>query len=136
MVEMLNGHTLNGRKIKINWALPINNYRFREQRNLALNIEEDVPKKRWKKKAERVEKKGTVMEVDEKDDEEEEDHSVAFKKIQKWKSKRNAIKKNKKPWTVDIIGDTNVKKTEGEKRGIKRKQTFSKPRTKKIKMTL
>merc|ERR1712154_611225 len=41
VVERMNGRELKGRKIAINWALPIKDYQFNEKRNKALGIKKN-----------------------------------------------------------------------------------------------
>eukprot|EP01083_Nonionella_stella_P038055 103631_1 len=110
VVEMLNGRRLKGRKIMVNWALPINDYRFRETRNIALGRNN----KRKDQKGKKQDKKSKKRE---------------FKR--KWV---NDVKKEQTHQTVSKSGNTND--TKNEKRGKKRRQKFKKPSTKKIKLTL
>lgn len=144
---MLNGNELGGRKINVNWAMPIKDYKFQQERSNALHLNEK--RIRMNKL---INGKHDKIKVD--DDSHE---SIAFKKIKKWQSKRkklaekrrkikNANKKSRMKIQEEEIGDeTNKTKetkktTETKKTNIKnnrkRKQKWAKPSTKKIKLTL
>merc|ERR1712129_290700 len=126
VVDKLNEMVLQGRKVAINWALPIKDYQFIEQRNKALGKKEEMTKRMdvgsflQDNDDEKEEKK---MEVDE-DEDVDLNNSVLLKKIKRLKAKKK--KKIKKESVDDVV----------EKVGAKRKQSFSKPHTKKIKMAL
>merc|ERR1712129_558025 len=122
----LNGMVLQGRKVTINWALPIKDYQFIEQRNKALGKKDELTKRMEVGsflKDDEDEKEEKKMEVDEEEDVDL-NNSVLLKKIKKLKAKKK--KKIKKKSVDDVV----------EKVGAKRKQSFSKPHTKKIKMAL
>lgn len=159
VVETLRGKELGGRKIRVNWALPIKDYKFKQDRDEVLNVKQNAGKRH---------KRGNFKNAKiETNDENGPHESFAYKKLKKWQSQRKNrikrkqnIKKDKllklvaktkmtdkdddkdvdKDKSKDKDGDKEIDKEVENKKvriiGKKRKQKWKKPATKKIRLPI
>jgi len=159
-VEALNGKKFGDRCIALNWALPIKNRKFKEQRMIALQCNTANSTTTHDNDNDSGSKLVDADRIHFEHDCEEDDDiekSAAFRKIQKLQSKQQQQqpKQKKKPkQKQEIVQGVEVEpkdketknnkneskstaKKQSEKRGTKRKQQWSKSsKTKKIKLAL